>query len=215
MTRSARPVVVRRNTSLTIRQRFTPDNVCATTTRTLENSVLRNFSPTLNSLPGGFFLVVWSTWLLARSLESRCLYRVWRWSGKPLVPHPLPSCHAFSLGQSDSNRPLSSCWRCPRGCSYPYGLSFCRYSAPFAGCHLSDAGGGVLCRPPGDGGRRRVPKDSPRPDARRALGLLPSRARRVARSVGGDESRSELAVDSARIASRASFAADGSCGRPR
>src|SRR4029453_16875821 len=130
MTRSARPVVVRRNTSLTIRQRLTPDSVCSTTTRTLENSVLRNFSPTLNSLPGGFFLVVWSTWLLApalerrglflvvwstwllaRRLESRCLYRGWRWSGKPLVPHPLPSCHAFSLGQSDSTRPLSSCWR--------------------------------------------------------------------------------------------------------
>ena len=38
-----------------MRQRFTPDIVCSTTTRTLENRVLRNFSPTLNSFPGGFF----------------------------------------------------------------------------------------------------------------------------------------------------------------
>jgi hypothetical protein len=49
------PSLVRRKTSLTMRQRLTPEIVCSTTTRALEKIVLMNFSPTLNSLPLGFF----------------------------------------------------------------------------------------------------------------------------------------------------------------
>src|SRR5262250_2733752 len=53
------PSLVRRKTSLTMRQRLTPEIVCSTTTRAPEKIVLMNFSLMLNSLPLGFFGVVW------------------------------------------------------------------------------------------------------------------------------------------------------------
>jgi hypothetical protein len=68
------PSLVRRKTSLTMRQRLTPEIVCATTTRALEKIVLMNFSLTLHALPLGFFGVAWSGFLPVHTPESPCLW---------------------------------------------------------------------------------------------------------------------------------------------
>ncbi len=55
MTKSEMPFLVRRKTSLTMRQRLTPEITCSTSTRAEEKIRLRNLSPILNGLPLGFF----------------------------------------------------------------------------------------------------------------------------------------------------------------
>src|SRR5499426_3964921 len=110
ITRSEMPSLVRRKTSLTMRQRLTPEIVCSTTTRALEKIVLRNFSPTFNSLPLGFFWVAWSGCLPAHTPESPCLCRVWRCVDTRSVRHPWLSYHGFSPPRLDSDTRPSACW---------------------------------------------------------------------------------------------------------
>src|SRR5437588_12806135 len=49
------PSAVLRNTSLTMRQRFTPARACSTRTRICPDFRLLRFSAALSSPPGGFF----------------------------------------------------------------------------------------------------------------------------------------------------------------
>src|SRR2546425_505045 len=105
------PSVVKRQTSLTIRHRFTPASTCSTTTRTLEKMWLQNFSPPVSSLPVGFFLAVWSTHLPVHSLESPCLCPVWCWGARQSAPHPPPSCRASCPAWSAPDRHLCPCVR--------------------------------------------------------------------------------------------------------
>src|SRR5438132_9644794 len=55
MTASDTPSLVLRNTSLTMRQRFTPARSCSTLTRICANLRLVRFSASVSSLWGGFF----------------------------------------------------------------------------------------------------------------------------------------------------------------
>src|SRR5437660_7313595 len=55
MTASDTPSLVLRNTSLTMRQRFTPARSCSTLTRICANFWLVRFSASVSSPPGGFF----------------------------------------------------------------------------------------------------------------------------------------------------------------
>jgi hypothetical protein len=55
MTASATPSLVLRNTSLTMRQRFTPARSCSTWTRICANFWLVRFSASVSSPRGGFF----------------------------------------------------------------------------------------------------------------------------------------------------------------
>ena len=56
MTASETPSFVFRNTSLTMRERFTPARLCSTFTRIRANFRLVRFSAAVSSRPGGFFL---------------------------------------------------------------------------------------------------------------------------------------------------------------
>src|SRR5438270_14075966 len=55
MTASDRPSLVLRNTSLTMRERFTPARSCSTLTRICTNFWLVRFSASVRSPRGGFF----------------------------------------------------------------------------------------------------------------------------------------------------------------
>jgi hypothetical protein len=55
MTESETPSLVFRNTSFTMRQRFTPDRACSTLTRMRASFRLVRFSARLSSPRGGFF----------------------------------------------------------------------------------------------------------------------------------------------------------------
>src|SRR5215813_3150479 len=110
ITRSEMPAVVRRKTSLTMRQRLTPEIVCSTTTRALEKIVLMNFSPTLNSLPLGFFLVAWSGFLPAHTPESPCLCRAWRCVDRRSARHPWPFYRVLCPPPLDSDTRPSWCF---------------------------------------------------------------------------------------------------------
>src|SRR5947209_9687336 len=55
MTESETSSAVFRNTSLTMRQRFTPASACSTRTRTRPNFCVVRFSAAVSSPPGGFF----------------------------------------------------------------------------------------------------------------------------------------------------------------
>src|SRR5438128_12203343 len=55
MTASDTPALVLRNTSLTIRERFTPARSCSTLTRTCANFRFVRFSASVRSPRGGFF----------------------------------------------------------------------------------------------------------------------------------------------------------------
>src|SRR5207237_10526477 len=81
MTESETSSAVFRKTSLTMRQRFTPDNACSTRTRIRPNFRLTRFSAAVSSPPGGFFF------RLARLGHCRLVplegaifvqYRAWR-----------------------------------------------------------------------------------------------------------------------------------------
>src|SRR5438105_4325341 len=111
ITPAAMPLVVKRNTSLTIRHRLIPAITCSTTTRTLEKIRLQNFSPTVSSLPWGFFWAAWSTRLPAHSLESRYLCLAWCWYGRQLASRPPPSCHASCPATLVLDRQLCPCVR--------------------------------------------------------------------------------------------------------
>src|SRR4029453_15830829 len=137
------PSLVRRKTSLTMRQRLTPEIVCSTTTRALEKIELMNFSPTLNSLPLGFFGVAWSGFLSAHTPESQYLCRVWRCVDKPSARHPWPSYRVCWPPRLGSDTRPSACLHGREGCLCQCELSSCRCSAPFVWRDLSDAGGGV------------------------------------------------------------------------
>src|SRR5438105_513388 len=74
MTSSETPSFVFRNTSLTIRVRFTPARSCSTLTRIRANFRFVRFSPAVSSLPRGFFFRLaglLNCWLIA--LESDVL----------------------------------------------------------------------------------------------------------------------------------------------
>src|SRR4029453_870066 len=109
MTTSDMPLVVKRNTSLTIRHRLTPAITCSTTTRTLEKIRLQNFSPTVSSLPLGFFWAAWSTRLPAHSLERRDFCQACVWGGRQLGAHPPPSCRASCPATLAPERRLCPC----------------------------------------------------------------------------------------------------------
>ena len=108
--RDPRSFFGRRKTSVTMRQRLTPEIVCATTTRALEKIVLMHFSPTLNSLPLGFFGVAWSGFLPAHTPESPCLCRAWRCVDRRSARHPWPSYRVFCPPRLDSDIRPSLCW---------------------------------------------------------------------------------------------------------
>jgi len=55
MTKSETPSLVFRNTSFTMRQRFTPDKACSTLTRMRASFRLVRFSAAVSSPRGGFF----------------------------------------------------------------------------------------------------------------------------------------------------------------
>src|SRR5262249_55399857 len=152
------PSLVRRKTSLTMRQRLTPAIVCSTTTRALEKIVLMNFSLTLNSLPLGFFSVAWSGFLLAHPPESPCLCRAWRCVDTRSARHPWPSYRGLCPPRLDSDTRPSSCWHERGGCLCRCELSACRGRASFVGRELSDAGGGVRSRQSSGRDRQRVPE---------------------------------------------------------
>jgi hypothetical protein len=55
MTASESPSFVFRNTSFTMRARFTPDSACSTLTRMRDSLRLVRFSAGVRALPGAFF----------------------------------------------------------------------------------------------------------------------------------------------------------------
>src|SRR5947199_4525780 len=83
MTASDTPSLVLRNTSLTIRQRFTPAKSCSTLTRICANFRLVRFSASVSSPRGGFFFRLAGflhCWLIA--LKPRILVQGGlRWVG--------------------------------------------------------------------------------------------------------------------------------------
>jgi hypothetical protein len=62
MDTSDNPGFVLRNTSLTIRLRFTPAIACSTRTRICASLRLARFSAFVSSRPRGFFFLGWQTW---------------------------------------------------------------------------------------------------------------------------------------------------------
>src|SRR5215510_16182076 len=213
ITRSEMPSVVRRKTSLTMRQRLTPEIVCSTTTRALETSVLMNFSLTLNSWPLGFFGVAWSGCLLAHTPESPGLGRAWRCVDTRSARHPWPSYRGLCPPRLGSDTRPASCWHGRGGGFCRCALASCRCSAAFVWRDLVDAGGGVRSRPSSGRDRQRMPEPWSPHDARRARGPPRGCARPVARLAGADESSRWLGVDSPQSASRASFAGGWSSDR--
>ena len=186
ITTSEMPLVVKRKTSLTIRHRLTPAITCSTTTRTLEKVRLQNFSPTVSSLPLGFFWAAWSTPLSAHSLESRCLCRAWCSCGRrPSLIHRLLSAWPAA---SAPNRRLCPCVRWSGGCSCRYASFSCRCNVPFAWRYLVGVGGAVRCHRPLGWEPLPRPRRSSRHRAPRAPGPVPEHARRAAELAGSDES---------------------------
>src|SRR5436305_11597770 len=87
MTASDTPSLVLRNTSLTMRERFTPARSCSTLTRICANFRLVRFSASVSSPRGGFFFRLAGFlhfWLIA--LKSRILVQAGlRWVGDPFL----------------------------------------------------------------------------------------------------------------------------------
>ena len=74
MTKSEKPAFVFRKTSLTMRERLTPEIACSTLTRILEILRLRSFSLAVNSFLRGFFSAEIVCGPSAHSLENLSLY---------------------------------------------------------------------------------------------------------------------------------------------
>ncbi len=72
MTESETSSAVFRNTSLTMRQRFTPASACSTRIRIRPNFRLARFSAAVSSPPGGFFFA-WHVWATAGSYPWQAL----------------------------------------------------------------------------------------------------------------------------------------------
>src|SRR6476619_5790489 len=87
MTASDTPSLVLRNTSLTIRERFTPARSCSTLNRICANLRLVRFSASVSSPRGGFFFRLAGflhCWLIA--LKPRILVQAGlRWVGAPFL----------------------------------------------------------------------------------------------------------------------------------
>ena len=62
-----------------------------------------NSSPTVNSLPLGFFGAAWSGCLPAHTPESPCLGRAWRCVDTPSARHPWPSYRVFCPPRLDAD----------------------------------------------------------------------------------------------------------------
>src|SRR5262249_37169271 len=95
MTASDTPSLVLRNTSLTMRERFTPARSCSTWTRICANFRLVRFSASVSSPRGGFFFRLASLlhWRLI-ALESGILVQ----GGPRRVGDPLLIRYPFPLG---------------------------------------------------------------------------------------------------------------------
>src|SRR5256714_2846761 len=87
MTASDTPSLVLRNTSLTMRERFTPARSCSTWTRTCANFRFVRFSASVSSPRGGFFFRL-AGFLHCRliALEAGILVQAGlRWIGDPFL----------------------------------------------------------------------------------------------------------------------------------
>src|SRR5262245_60118906 len=104
------PSLVRRTTSLTMRQRLPPEMVGSTTTRALAKIVLRPFAPMLHALPWGFFGGAWAGGLPAHPPASPGRCRAWRGWETRSARHLWPSSRGLCPPPLDSTRPPSSCF---------------------------------------------------------------------------------------------------------
>src|SRR5439155_18337525 len=81
MAESETPSLVLRSTSLTMRQRLTPDRACSTRTRMRPNFRLVRFSAAVNSPPAGFFFRLarlGHRWLVPLETAILVQHRAWR-----------------------------------------------------------------------------------------------------------------------------------------
>ena len=91
ISKSEKPSLVLRNTSFTLRDRFTPASACSTRTRTRDSFRFSFFSSGVSSLLRGFFSADTSAARAARTPGSRCPSAAWTGAGSGCLRPPPPS----------------------------------------------------------------------------------------------------------------------------